>query len=366
MKLYKKICLALLTLTLAIGLAYSIPSIRYVVTDAGNHTSHSSGGSSSSHSSSSHSSSSHSSSSHSSSSSGSGGTTIDFDDFNNESVYWFYLETAVHSLCFFEVPLAIIIYRLFKKKIKFIFILIPTLLTILGIFTYINFAISPSVAAMIRFASIFVGGFPCFAICLISSGISDNSSTINNKKYLPLSKEILEKNNINSIEELSNEVYKIFEGVEIAWMNFDNTKLKEYCTDELYNTYRAQLDAYEIKHEQNIMEDIKRIKVIPYDFYITNQNVTLKVMIQIEMKDYIINTVDNKVTQGSKNQIYNNTYEITYVKNIVNKLDKCPNCGADVSKNTGTVKCPYCNTVIVNADDKWHISDKVLTIQKNK
>ena len=84
------------------------------------------------------------------------------------------------------------------------------------------------------------------------------------------------------------------------------------------------------------------------------------------MKDYIINEDTKEVIRSNKNQIYNMTYDLTYVKNIESKLNKCPGCGSNVKDKVGTVFCEYCGTIIVNADGKWHMSQKECLKQINK
>ena len=44
-----------------------------------------------------------------------------------------------------------------------------------------------------------------------------------------------------------NIFYNLFYEVQMAWMNFDYTKLKELCSDELYNSLRRELEEIEKK-----------------------------------------------------------------------------------------------------------------------
>ena len=96
--------------------------------------------------------------------------------------------------------------------------------------------------------------------------------------------------------------------------------------------------------QKNIMEDITRIKVRPYKFTATKNLLTARVIIEIEMKDYIIDETNNQVVSGNKTTIYNNTYDFTFVINIHYIREKCPNCGKNLFEKSGKKKKIYCIT----------------------
>ena len=61
-------------------------------------------------------------------------------------------------------------------------------------------------------------------------------------------------------DEFIQKLYDIFLEVQIAWMNFDYEKLKELCSDELYNSYKSDLEVLKSKHCKNIMQDFNKIE----------------------------------------------------------------------------------------------------------
>ena len=368
-KTYKKICYIIAALTLIVGVAFTNQDLRNAVTDAGNTTSHSSGGSShssSSHSSSSHSSSSHSSSSHSSSSSSSFSSSGDIDDLPWYIAILVFLFVSIHWTIFAIIPIANLLSKNNKNKVvKYVIILEVIRVAIYAVM----FIYSASMAMLVDFIGLFPIAFIVFPIMIKKDSNNVSSYTPSNSienDYPEVSAEEYELYDIKNVEEFKTQLYKMFYDIEIAWMNFDYGTLKELCTDELYNTYKSQLDTYKVKHQKNIMEDITRIKVRPYKFTATKNLLTARVIIEIEMKDYIIDETNNQVVSGNKTTIYNNTYDFTFVRNIHYIREKCPNCGHDLKEHQGTIKCPYCRSILVNYDDKWHVAEKKNIQQINK
>ena len=67
---------------------------------------------------------------------------------------------------------------------------------------------------------------------------------------------------------------------------------------------------------------------------------------------------NKKVLRGSSTRSILQHYEMTFVCNLEDKLDKCPNCGAEVTQDASQT-CKYCNSVIAKVSDKWVLSKKV-------
>ncbi len=158
------------------------------------------------------------------------------------------------------------------------------------------------------------------------------------------------------------QVFEIYKQIQIAWMNFDYDTLRKYTTDELYNTYHSQLIALNLKKQKNIMSDFEMIS-----FRITNiehneKSVSLKVRTSIRCYDYVVNEKNN-VTRGSKYTKLLYDYEMTFIKGLDKKENKCPNCNAPL-ENTHSSVCPYCNSTIVSDNHDWILSKKQMIQQK--
>ncbi len=162
-----------------------------------------------------------------------------------------------------------------------------------------------------------------------------------------------------TVEELKDITYKIFLDVQDAWMNFNYDKIRNLCTDELYNAYKTQLQTLKLKNGKNVMCDflLKDIKITG----VSDNNGIIKVdtYMDIEMYDYVINTKTNEVIRGNKKRIVNNHYLMTFVKTDkeVTGETKCPDCGAKVDLNT-SAKCEYCGSTIVKDAKEFVLSKK--------
>ena len=174
--------------------------------------------------------------------------------------------------------------------------------------------------------------------------------------YKDVSRETLEKElpDYNLIE-LKMELFSTFKEIQKAWMDFDYETIKNNTTNELYNSYKAQLKVLNNKKNKNIMSNIvpKSIKV----FSIDNQNdvINVRVYMRVSLKDYIIDS-NNKIMQGNKRRIKNN-YIMTFVRAKKIRKYECPSCGKELNIITTEV-CPYCESTIVVDPNKLVLSKK--------
>lgn len=173
-------------------------------------------------------------------------------------------------------------------------------------------------------------------------------------KYSTDEKVILSK---EEEKELIDILYNNYIEIQNAWMNFDYDKLKELCTDELYNMYLSQLNILKYDNRQNIMNDFSllRSKIISY-IDVNNSNL-IRVYMKITLRDYIIDIKTGDVVDGNKHKCIVNNYYMEFIKNNNFDQKKCPGCGAsltDVSKG----KCPYCRYIITNVSGKCLLCKK--------
>lgn len=173
-------------------------------------------------------------------------------------------------------------------------------------------------------------------------------------KYSTDEKVILSK---EEEKELIDILYNNYIEIQNAWMNFDYDKLKELCTDELYNMYLSQLNILKYDNRQNIMDDfgLLRSKIISY-IDVNNSNL-IRVYMKVTLRDYIVDIKTGEVVDGNKHKYIVNNYYMEFIKNNNFNQKKCPGCGAsltDVSKG----KCPYCRHIITNVSDKYLLCKK--------
>lgn len=161
--------------------------------------------------------------------------------------------------------------------------------------------------------------------------------------------------NLN-LYEFKNEAFNIYKDVQEAWMNLDDGKIRTLTTDELYNMYSMQLDTLRVKNEKNIMKEINLVTASLTNLKIENNIETAKVIMTVNCYDYIVDS-QNKVVRGNDKNKIEITYELTYIKSVGEKVNKCPNCGAEINDDNSTT-CEYCRAIITRNTSKWVLSKK--------
>ena len=185
--------------------------------------------------------------------------------------------------------------------------------------------------------------------------VTNNEQAINEiKKYIP---------SFDANKFLLNG-YGIFVRIEEAWMNFDLEKVRDCITDEMFNMYESQLTSMEMNGEQNIMKDFRLLNSAITQASKQNNMLQVKARYTVEFYDYIINRNTKAVVRGNSNRKMRMVYEFTFIKDIENKkLDKCPNCGAEININSAGI-CEYCNSKLVDDSKDWVMSKKVSLLQQ--
>ena len=199
-----------------------------------------------------------------------------------------------------------------------------------------------------------------FAIIMIVFGSKGTKISSSRYHYDDISLEELQKYLPNkTLEQVKKEVLACFIDIQEAWMNFDYSSLREYCTDELYNTYVSQLETLKLKNGKNIMNDYQKQDMKVTSITSENNVISLTVYAEIRFHDYVINTKTNEVIRGSKDRFITNRYLMTFVikKSDIPDLKNCPSCGAPFNHNVSGV-CEYCHSTIVKNADTLVLSKK--------
>ena len=231
---------------------------------------------------------------------------------------------------------------------SFIIVIVRTIL-----FAYLEAYIS-SEFIILNFALIMILGI--VVSFLQKNNKIQKSNKITEDSYPECSDEVLKKYGIENRKEIEQEFYNIFVEVQNAWMNFDYDKLSSLCSDELYNSYKSDLEVLKLKHGQNIMNtfELKDIKIATIGEY--NNIFSAVVFLHVTFYDYVIDTTTNKVIRGNKNKKMDNFYRLKFIK-VINRIEKCPSCGSDI-KDINTNKCEYCGNPIINNNYKYVLSEK--------
>lgn len=158
---------------------------------------------------------------------------------------------------------------------------------------------------------------------------------------------------------LEPQIIEIFKKIQNAWSNLDLSSVREYLSDELYNSYSMQILKLKENGQRNIIKNIivTDINITSISKYSLEK--TIKCVLTVMLRDYIIDS-EKKVIRGSKNIIYENTYELTLNYKLEN-IDICPNCGANIE---GKI-CKYCTAIIPNNKMSLSLSKKEIISQVN-
>lgn len=162
-------------------------------------------------------------------------------------------------------------------------------------------------------------------------------------------------------EKFKEEAYELYKTIQTSWMNFDNETLKNCVTDELYNTYSAQLSTLKVKKQTNIMKDFKLLDSNIIGMEIKEKVVALTLKMRVECYDYVVDK-EGKTLRGNDKQKVIYEYAMTFNKGISDKPNKCPNCNAPLA-NVNSSKCPYCDSNIINDSYDWVLAKKQVLSQ---
>ena len=161
------------------------------------------------------------------------------------------------------------------------------------------------------------------------------------------------------------EGYNIYCDIQKAWMDFKLEDVRDIITDELYAMYESQLSTLEVKGEQNVMKDFVLKRSFLKDAVVQNDTITITTGYIIEFYDYIAEKETGKVLRGTDKRKMRVTYEMKFRKSLneSKKVDKCPNCGAEIDMNSAGI-CKYCQTKLVTENTKWVLTEKTTKNQE--
>lgn len=164
------------------------------------------------------------------------------------------------------------------------------------------------------------------------------------------------------IEQFNKKVFDNYKAIQIAWMNFELENIRDLISDEIFNMYSMQLETLKVKGQKNMMENIEYISNAISDIKIENDNIAITTLLQVSCNDYIVDEKNN-VVRGKKNQKMYYKYKLTFTKSNSENIKYCPNCGAHIYANS-SVKCEYCNAIIVNNEIEWIMTKKQMLSQR--
>ena len=190
-----------------------------------------------------------------------------------------------------------------------------------------------------------------------------SNKRINNNTYYFNENEFSKYNT----KELQEKLYGIYKDIQVAWSKNNIEPVRNVLTDELFNTYQFQIDSMITTKQRNVMENIKFKKMCVTNHSIIDNNETITVNMMVTCRDYIISTrgKKEKVIRGKKRYKLEYIYEMTFVRNTINKMQYCPNCGSKLTK-ANSEKCVHCGGIIVHDNLNYVLSKKKMLFQRRR
>ena len=163
-------------------------------------------------------------------------------------------------------------------------------------------------------------------------------------------------------EEFLKNSYDTYLKVQNAWMEFNYDELRKLLSDELFNTYKAQLKVLDAKKQKNVMHDFELInqKIVSYDE--SDSYYSIDTLLTVKFYDYVIDQNSKKVLRGSDKRRIVMFYRLTFIKSKATD-NKCLNCGASL-ENVNSSVCPYCNSTIIGPTNDYVLSKKAAIKQR--
>ena len=90
----------------------------------------------------------------------------------------------------------------------------------------------------------------------------------------------------------------------------------------------------------------------------TNCTLNIKIALQVQCKDYMIDEKNNFVFRGDASKINNYDYRMTFVVSKSESSDTCPNCNAPIKSKGNTITCEYCGSTIVRKTNNIVLAEK--------
>ncbi len=162
-----------------------------------------------------------------------------------------------------------------------------------------------------------------------------------------------------------NDQYNNYCRIQVDWMNFTMEDAKELISDELYTMWCSQLETLRLKGEQNIMGQFELESAYLTDASMQNGNLTVATDYVIKTYDYIANYNTKKLVRGNNKQRMRIHYDMRFRLSLdhMNKIDKCPSCGNQITNNTSNV-CPYCRSQLFVEPKNWVLTEKTCIHQE--
>lgn len=161
-----------------------------------------------------------------------------------------------------------------------------------------------------------------------------------------------------TLESFNNRVRHIFSEIQGGWSELDESRLRPYETNTLFDSHRYWLERYREEGRRNVVADllIDRIQLCRLEHDAWFDAATVRIF--ASCKDYTVDTGGN-VVSGSKTKTRKFSEYWTFIRRSdveigpSRKPENCPNCGAPLDKVNRAGVCEYCNGLIISGRFDW-------------
>ena len=156
---------------------------------------------------------------------------------------------------------------------------------------------------------------------VIKVNMADRYKSVSSKEFNSYG---IEYNNFKDL------IYNKFKDITLAFASVNYDKLKINLTDDLYNYYVLEIDKLNKKGYKNIVSDMELLNFKVYDISDNYNMLRVCVYLNVIMCDYIVDTNDNSLVNGSVDDKREFEYELIFIKNhddtdYVMSMKKCIN-----------------------------------------
>ncbi len=225
--------------------------------------------------------------------------------------------------------------------------------------------------------SIFGFVFICIVLAclwgfLSSDGSKGNVSYNNDRKLLETTRalspeeiELLKKYGF-TMNRVRNDAYHIYVDIQKAWSKNHIEEAKDLLSNELFNTYKSEIEVMKAKHERNEMSDFQYLdSAVSSVKEENNDTLSVSVLLRVSCKDYLVDMNNSYVKRGDSNRINYYYYRLSFIiPGTHHYFDTCPNCSAPLPKEEVNIKCEYCGSKIVRKLNKMILTRKEMIEQK--
>lgn len=153
-------------------------------------------------------------------------------------------------------------------------------------------------------------------------------------------------------------VQHMFMQIQLGWGTLDESKLRPFETDTVFDAHRYWLQRYRETGTRNVLTDVRILRIevakIEHDAYF--DAVTTRIF--ATMKD---STVDSagKVLSGNPNEdrTFSEYWTVVRRSDVAHRQSgdprQCPNCGAALDRINMAGKCEYCGGKVISGEFDW-------------